>query len=95
MIKTIENQRDEIFNPRDGPHSITTKNSYENTPNAPKRSLPKEVQLFEAKNPLDNDLNHFYKTPLDDNDIDNNYGHNKIIIENINSSQTIDRKSVV
>lgn len=93
MIKTIENQRDEIFNPRDGPHSITTKNSYENTPNAPKRSLPKDVQLFEAKNPLDNDLNHFYKTPLDDNDIDNNYGHNKIIIENINSSQTISNES--
>ena len=39
MIKTIENFRDEIFNPGEGPHSTMIKSFNENPQKNPKRSL--------------------------------------------------------
>ena len=47
MIKTIENQSDEIFNLREGPHSQTAKSSNENTPNIPKKN-PSSVERMSS-----------------------------------------------
>ncbi len=93
MIQSIENQRVEIFNPGEGPQSSTTKNSNENTPNIPKKSPQQNTQLSEHKNPLNNDLNHFFKTPLEDKVIDNKSTDKNITINNINSSQNICNES--
>ena len=87
MIQTIEKQRDEIYNPGDGPHSTTAKSSNENTPNIPKKSLPSNSHITISKIPLKNGLNHFNKTPLDSNDINNNSADKDKHMNNINSTQ--------
>ena len=40
MIHTIGNQKDEIFDSREGPHSTIEKSSNENTPNMSNQSPP-------------------------------------------------------
>ena len=93
MIQTIEKQRDEIFNRRDDPHPTTAKSSNENTPYIPKKSPPQSTQLSSHKNSLNDDLNHFSKTPLDEEMINNKSNNNHIIISNLDSSQNISNES--
>ena len=61
MIQTIENQRDEIFNPRQAPHSTVIKGSNENTPNIPKKSLPIDSHFSLLQIPSKNDINQLIK----------------------------------
>ena len=93
MIQTIENQRDEIFAHRDGPHPTTAKSSNENTQNNPKKSPTQSTHLSSHKNSLNDDLNHFSKTPLDEEAINNKSNNRHIIIANLDSSQNISNES--
>ena len=61
MLRTIENQSDEIFNPREGPHSSTAKSSNENTPNIPKKTPTYVEQISLPKIPSKSDTNQFCK----------------------------------
>ena len=89
MIQTIENQRDEIFSPKDNPHPTTVKSSNENTPNIPKKSPPQNTNLSSHKYSLNDDLNHFSKTPLNDEAIIIKSTNKNINISNIESSQNL------
>ena len=87
MIQTIENQSDEIFNIREGPHSQTEKSSNENTPNIPKKNLSSEEKMSSPKIPSKNDLNNFCKTISYNKDFNNKSNIKNIVIEASNSSQ--------
>ena len=49
MLQTIENQGDENYNPKEGPHSTSAKSSNENTPNIPKKSLQLNTKISMTK----------------------------------------------
>ena len=87
MIKTIENQSDEIFNLREGPHSQTAKSSNENTPNIPKKNPSSVERMSSSKIPSKNDLNNFCKTISYNKDFINKSTIKNIAIEASNSSQ--------
>ena len=87
MIQTIENQRDEIFNPREGPHSTTAKSSNENTPNITKKSPPVIEKISLPNIPTKTDINQLCKTISDSKLFNNKSVDQNIGINDINSSQ--------
>ncbi len=89
MIKTLEKQRDEIFNPREGPHSTTEKSSNENTPNIAKK-YPPVIERFSLPNiPTKTNINQSCKTISDSKQFNNKSVDQNIGINDINSSQDL------
>ena len=86
MIKTIENIRDDIFNPREGPHSTTTKSSNENTQNNPKKSILHNSQITISPIQSKNDIKQFDKLNSYKKNINNKSGEENISINDANSS---------
>ena len=86
MIKTIENIRDDIFNPREGPHSTTTKSSNENTQNNPKKSILHNSQITISPIQSKNDIKQFDKLNSYKKIINNKSGEENISINDANSS---------
>ena len=85
MIKTIENIRDNIFNPREGPHSIEPKSSNENTKNDQKKSLLLNSQITTPKIQAKNDIKHFGKLNSYRKIINNKSGEENIEINDTDS----------
>ena len=86
MIKTIENYRDDIFNPREGPHSTTTKSTNKNTQNNPKKSFLLNSQIKTSQIQTKNDIKQFGKLNSYRKIINNKSGEENIAINDTNSS---------
>ena len=87
MIKTIENYRDDIFNPREGPHSTKTKSSNENTQNNPKKPLLVNSQLTSSQIPSENVEKQLGNLKSNKKNINNISGEENITINDTNSSR--------
>ena len=89
MIQTIEKQRDEFFNPREGSHSSTTKSSNENTPNIPVKFPPSGEKMSSSKKTSKNDINNLCKN-IPYNKFFNDKSPNTNVAKNdISSSQNL------
>ncbi len=89
MIQTIEKQRDEFFNPREGSHSSTTKSSNENTPNIPVKFPPPGEKMSSSKKTSKNDINNLCKN-IPYNKFFNDKSPNTNVAKNdISSSQNL------
>jgi hypothetical protein len=87
MIQTIENQRDEIFNIKEGPHSPTVKSSNENTPN-PQKKYPQVVEKISLPKIRPKiDVNAFCKTIDNNKPVNNKSTGENIAMNGISSSQ--------
>ena len=93
MIQTIENQKDEIFNPREGPHSTTAKSSNENTPNIPKKSLLLDSNFSLLQIPSKNDINQLIKNVTNEKSIDNKYSSQNSLKNYPNPSPILNEES--
>ena len=93
MIQTIENQRDEIFNPRQVPHSTVIKGSNENTPNIPKKSLPIDSHFSLLQIPSKNDINQLIKNRTNEKPIEDKSSNQNTFINHPNSSQIVIEES--
>ena len=87
MIQTIEKQRDEIFNPREGPHSSTPKSSNENTPNIQKKNTQIIDKVCLPKKPSKKDVNQFCETIPYNKPFNSQSTGSDITINGNNSSQ--------
>lgn len=86
MIKTIENFRDEIFNPGEGPHSTMIKSFNENPQKNPKRALLLNSEIIIQQIPSENDLKQFNKVNSYRKIINNKSGEENNVINDTNSS---------
>ena len=89
MIQTIENQRDEIMNPREGHNSTTEKSSNENTPIIPKKCFSLNNKKSINKMPSKNNINQFGQFTSDYKVNHNKSSEENIIIVDTNSSKNI------
>ena len=87
MLQTIENQGDENYNPKEGPHSTSAKSSNENTPNIPKKSLQLNTKISMTKIQSKNDINQIGKYTSVNKAFNNKSKEGNIIIIDANISQ--------
>lgn len=94
MIQTIENQKDEIFDSREGPHSTIEKSSNENTPNMPNQSPPPKVLISTPPISSKNDSNQTINTAKDNKTINNKSDDKNTKLNIINFSQNSNKDSI-
>ncbi len=94
MIQTIGNQKDEIFDPREGPHSTIEKSSNENTPNMANQSPPPKRLIFTPPISSKNKSNQTINTTKDSKTINNKSSDKNTKLNTINSSQNSNKDSI-
>ena len=94
MIQTIENQKDEIFDSREGPHSTIEKSSNENTPNIPNQSPPSKGLISIPPLSSKNNSNPTINVPKDNKTINNKSDDKNTKLNNVNSSQNSNKDSI-
>lgn len=94
MIQTIENQKDEIFDSREDPHSLIEKSSNENTPNMPNQSPPTKVLISTPPKSSKNNSNQTINSAKDNKTINNKSDDKSTKLNTINSSQNSNKDSI-
>lgn len=94
MIQTIENQKDEIFDSREGPHSTIEKSSNENTPNMPNQSPPPNGLISTPPISFKSNSNQAIRAAKDHKTINNKSDDKSTKINTINSSQNSNKDSI-
>jgi len=94
MIQTIENQKDEIFDSREGPHSTIEKSSNENTPNMPNQSPPSNGLISTPPISFKNNSNQIISAAKDNKTINNKSDDKSTKLNTINSSQNSNKDSI-
>ena len=87
MIHTIGNQKDEIFDSREGPHSTIEKSSNENTPNMSNQSPPSKSLISIPPISSKNNSNQIMNSAKDNKTINNKSDDKSTKLNTINSSQ--------
>ena len=94
MIHTIGNQKDEIFDSREGPHSTIEKSSNENTPNMSNQSPPSKSLISIPPISSKNNSNQIMNSAKDNKTINNKSDDKSTKLNTINSSQNSNKDSI-